>query len=161
MNAISCLCHIEACGLYAACGIRTGNKELVNSILFNELCKFLARKRICLRLHKDIIGYHLHFRNQLSPFCVRLKGSGSRRQIIMLDIDDLHILCHSPVDSLIDTINDLFVVLSNVILNVNYHQRFVSHGSFPSFQKLRMAPLRSLLLHIFPPYHRRSHTAYP
>ena len=71
--------------------------------------------------------------NQLSPFCVRLKGSGSRRQIVMLDIDDLHILCHGPVDSQIDPIDDLSVVLSNVILNINHHQRFVSHVSFPSF----------------------------
>ena len=45
----------------------------------------------------------------------------------MLDINDLHILFQSPVDSLIDSINDLSVILSNVVLNVNYYnQNFFS-----------------------------------
>ncbi len=45
----------------------------------------------------------------------------------MFDIDNVNIVRNSPIDSGIDIVDYFFVVFSNVVLNVDYCQRFFFH----------------------------------
>ena len=95
--------------------------------------RYFSRSQMCIILH-------VHYIEDKNPDRLqKLVDSGElydyltdlyervEDAVIMLDINDLHILCHSPVDSLIDPINDLSVILSNVILNVYYYKCFIIH----------------------------------
>ena len=127
MHRIACFPHVETSGLHATGSIGTSNIKLFDSVFSNKRGKCLARQSITLCLHKDVIRYHLQFRHQLLATSARLERTRASCDVVVLDIDDMHPLKYCLVDSSIDVVNDVAVVLGDVILDVDNYKCFCIH----------------------------------
>ena len=60
------------------------------------------------------------------------EGTGSGGQVIVLYIHNFHTTFYRPFDGSIQSVNDVPVMLSNVILNVNDDECFSIHSYLTS-----------------------------
>ena len=74
-----------------------------------------------------MVGYNLHFRDKFCTMRSGLECPRSRRQVVVLNINDPQPLLNCPVDCLIDFLNDFLVVFRDVVLQVDYDQRTIIH----------------------------------
>ena len=127
MDGIAAFPHVEASGFDAGCGIRPGKITMGNAVLLKKGGEGLVGQGAALCLCKHVVGYHLQLRHQLRAMSAGLERSGSRRQVVMLNINDPQSPLGCPVNCLIDFSYDLLVILRNVILQVDYDQCAVFH----------------------------------
>ena len=65
--------------------------------------------------------------HQFLAFATRLERSRACCGVIMLDIDNVQALSHSPFNGSIDVADDVPIVLGDVVLNVDNDKCFVIH----------------------------------
>ena len=127
--------HIETRRFHAGRSISTCHVEFIDAVRRDESRKRLAGKGIALRLHEDIIRNDLHFRHQFLALAARLEHSRSSGDVVMLDVDHMHPLGHSPFDGGIDISDDVSIVFGDVVLDVDNDKCSGVHHS--SMMKLR------------------------
>ena len=92
--------------------IRSGDIKLGDLIFPYKSSKFFTCQRVALCLCKNVFRYDFQFGNKLGTACAGLKCSRSGRQIVMSDVNNIHIVCNRPVNRLIGSLNDLLIVFS-------------------------------------------------
>jgi hypothetical protein len=55
MDIVSGLCHVEACGFHASCGVCSSDIKLIYIFPLDILAERRARQGIGFRLYKDVI----------------------------------------------------------------------------------------------------------
>ena len=114
MNGITFFGHVIAGRLDAGCCVSTGNIKIGNAVFLKEGGESLAGQCITFRLCKDMFGYDIHLRHKLCATGSGLESPCSRRQIVVLNVNDPQVLFNCPVNSRVDFFDDFLVVFCDV-----------------------------------------------
>ena len=93
--------------------------ELIDAVRRDESRKRLTCKGIALRLHEDVVRHDLHLWHQFLALSSGLESPRASRDIIVLDIDNQHLLGYSPFDGSIDVVDNVSIVFGDVVLDVD------------------------------------------
>ena len=105
-------------------------EKLCDAVFLYKAGEVFTGQGIALCLGEDSIGNDFHLRHQLRAAGVGLEGLCSRRQVVMLNVYNIHVLANRPVDRLIDPVDDFPVMLRDVILKVDHDQCSMTSSCF-------------------------------
>ena len=89
-------------------------------VFFNKRRKCFTGQRVALGFGKHIAGNDMQFRHQFNSAGPGLKVPRTGREVVVLNVNDMHTAAVCPSNRPIDIVNNLSVVFCDVILQVNH-----------------------------------------